>query len=40
MYELLNYMEIDLDDYEKEMLSDKEKRSLKGLFKKKEGKGF
>ena len=35
VYELLNYMEIDLDDYEKEMLSDKEKRSLKGLFKKK-----
>ncbi|NLZ53855.1 MAG: DUF4179 domain-containing protein [Thermoanaerobacteraceae bacterium] len=34
VYELLNHMEINLDDYDKEMLNDMEKQSLKNSFKK------
>jgi len=34
VYELLNYMEIDLDDYDRVMLSDIEKQRLKNSFKK------
>ena len=34
VYELLNHMDIDLEDYDREVLNDMEKRSLKNNFRK------
>jgi len=39
VYELLNYMEIDLDDYDMETLSDMEKQSLKARFRENRRRG-